>query len=83
MLSKPANMPTNGLYDSGAGLQDTAVDDQALLCVGGAVALDTQARTAIKAALQQAGINLVSERLLPAGSAVSSGTAGSSLQRCV
>lgn len=39
-------------------------DDKALLYVHGAVALDTQARATIRAALKQAGISVVHEKLL-------------------
>lgn len=51
--------------------------DEALLWVNGSVALDTQARATFKAALQQAGITVVAEKLLAAGTPLSPGVGAS------
>lgn len=61
---------------SGASVGDlTGEDDHVLLWVNGSTALDTQARTAIKAALKEAGINVVQEKLFAAGMQSSYGSA--------
>lgn len=52
----------------------TDKDDQVLLWINGSSALDTQARTTIKAALKDAGIKIVHEKLFAAGSQVNNGS---------